>query len=198
MPTEKPTLLLHVCCGPCSTAVIERLRPRFDLTLFFANPNLYPEEEYARRLEAARQVAARHKIPLVEAEDEHGAWLEQVQGLEWEPEGGARCEICFRVRLEATAREAEARGMDYFTTTLTVSPHKNAERIGQIGRRATLGRKVVFLSEDFKKRDGFHKSVVLSKEMGLYRQNYCGCEFSLRDGATGRHGDTATRRKGAK
>ncbi len=181
MSKAKPSLLLHVCCGPCSTAVIQRLQPRFDVTLFFANANLYPEEEYGRRLEAARQVAAGLEIPLIEAKDDHNLWLEAVQGMEWEKEGGKRCDVCFRFRLEDTAREAEARGMDYFATTLTISPHKDVERIGKIGRRATMNRKVVFLNEDFKKRDGFRKSVQMSHEMGLYRQKYCGCEYSLKD-----------------
>ncbi|MCK4546582.1 MAG: epoxyqueuosine reductase QueH [Candidatus Eisenbacteria sp.] len=179
MERRKPSVLLHVCCGPCSTAVIERLRGKFDLTLFFANANLHPREEYERRLEAARHVAARYEIPLVVADDDHGAWLEAVQGLEWEKEGGARCDICFQVRLEETAREAESRGMDWFTTTLSISPHKNAKRISEIGRRATMNRKVRFLDENFRKREGFRRSVKLSREMGLYRQDYCGCEFSM-------------------
>ena len=181
MANAKPSLLLHICCGPCSTAVIQRLVPRFDVTLFFANANLYPEEEYRRRLEAAREVATKLDIPLIEAEDDHGGWLEAVRGMEWEKEGGARCDVCFRFRLEETAREADARGVDYFATTLTISPHKDAKRIGEIGRRATMNRKVVFLNEDFKKRDGFRKSVQMSHEMGLYRQKYCGCEFSLKN-----------------
>ncbi len=181
MANAKPPLLLHVCCGPCSTAVIQRLQPRFDVTLFFANANLHPEDEHDRRLEAARQVAAKLELPLVEAKDDHSLWLQAVQGMEWEKEGGARCDVCFRFRLEQTAREADARGMDYFATTLTISPHKDAKRIGEIGRRATMNRKVVFLNEDFKKRDGFRKSVQMSREMGLYRQKYCGCEFSFKN-----------------
>ena len=180
MDKTKPALLLHVCCGPCSTAVVARLLPRFDVTLFFTNSNLYPEEEYRRRLEAAREVATNLAVPLIEAEYDHDVWREAVQGMEWEKEGGARCDVCFRFRLEHTAREAEARGADYFATTLTISPHKDAKRIGDIGRRATMNRKVVFLNEDFKKRDGFRKSVQMSHEMGLYRQQYCGCEYSLR------------------
>lgn len=181
MAGENPTLLLHVCCGPCATAVIERLRLRFEVALFFANPNLYPEEEYGKRLDAAWRVASKYRLPLTEAPDDHDAWLEEVGGLEWEKEGGARCNVCFRVRLDETAREAEARGMDYFATALTVSPYKDAQRVGEAGRRAAIGKNVVFLNEDFKKRDGFRRSVSLSREMGLYRQHYCGCEFSLRD-----------------
>jgi predicted adenine nucleotide alpha hydrolase (AANH) superfamily ATPase len=161
--------------------VIERLRERFDVTLFFANANLYPEDEHQRRLAAARDVAARYDLPLVVAKDDHDAWLEAVQGLEWENEGGARCDVCFQVRLGETAKEADARGMDYFASTLSISPHKDAKKIGEIGRRATMNRKVKFLDENFRKRDGYRRSVSLSHEMGLYRQKYCGCEFSLKD-----------------
>jgi predicted adenine nucleotide alpha hydrolase (AANH) superfamily ATPase len=118
---------------------------------------------------------------MIVAEDNHDVWLAAVEGLEWEREGGERCDVCYRVRLEDTAREAEARGFDYFASTLTISPHKDRARIGAVGQRATQGKKVQFLDEDFKKRDGFHRSVVLSRDLGLYRQKYCGCEFSLRD-----------------
>lgn len=179
MTNTRPTLLLHVCCGPCSTAVIERLSPRFDLTLVFANSNIYPREEYERRLKAARSVASAYDLALLEPEYDHGAWLEAVKGLENKPEGGARCEVCFGVRLAETAREAESRNLDYFSTTLSVSPHKDIQAIERIGRQVTLGKKVVSFSEDFKKRDGFARSVELSKNMNLYRQRYCGCEFSL-------------------
>jgi len=181
MADPKPTLLLHVCCGPCATAAIERLRPRYDLTLFFSNPNLHPPEEHERRLEAARRVASHYGVPLVESADDHDAWLEAVRGHEWEPEGGARCEVCFRVRLEETARETAARGLGAFTTTLSISPHKDLAKIGETGRRAALGRGVTYVHEDLKKRDGFHRSVRLSRGLNLYRQDYCGCEFSLRE-----------------
>jgi len=181
MPDAKPRLLLHVCCGPCSTEVIERLRPRFDLTLFFANPNLAPAEEYERRLAAARGAAARYAVPLLTAKDDHDAWLQAVRGLEWEREGGARCEACFRVRLEETAREAKRGGFDLFATTLTISPHKNAAVVFRTGHFAAMKHGVRLLEEDFKKKDGYHRSVVRSHEMGLYRQGYCGCEFSLRE-----------------
>lgn len=181
MTTAKERLLLHVCCGPCSTAVIQRLLPRFDVTLFFANPNLFPEEEYRRRLDAARRVAERCDLRLSVAEDDHGAWLDAVRGMEWEPEGGSRCDVCFQVRLEDAACAAEAGGFELFATTLTISPHKDVGKVSRAGRRATMNRRVRFLDEDFKKRDGFRKSVALSREMGLYRQTYCGCEYSIKD-----------------
>jgi len=181
MAGKRPTVLLHVCCGPCSTTVLERLLPRYEVVLYFANCNLDTREEYNRRLEAARRVAAEHDLPLYAAEYDHDRWLRAVSGLEWEKEGGARCDVCFRYRLEQAAAEAKARGLDTFTTTLTISPHKDAAGVARAGRLGAMKHGVTYLEEDFKKRDGFRKSVARSRDLGLYRQSYCGCEFSRRD-----------------
>ncbi len=173
-------LLLHVCCGPCATAVIERLAPAYDLTCLWYNPNIEPLEEYNRRLEAARTVAASTAVRLVEGPYDNEMWRRAVAGYESEPEGGARCAICFRYRLAFAARYAAEHGFACFTTTLTISPHKNAEAINRIGQAIAADHGLAFLAENFKKRGGFQRSVELSKKLGLYRQDYCGCLFSRR------------------
>lgn len=180
--TDRPKLLLHSCCGPCSSYVTEYLTQYFDLTVYFFNPNIYPPAEYQRRLDTQKSLLdATEWAVLTESEYDHAEFLEAVRGLEMEPEGGARCLPCFRIRLEQTAKRAAAMGFPYFATTLTVSPHKNADLLNEIGE--TLGKKygVIWLPSDFKKKEGYKRSIELSREYGLYRQNYCGCEFSLRD-----------------
>jgi predicted adenine nucleotide alpha hydrolase (AANH) superfamily ATPase len=171
-------LLLHVCCGPCSTHVINELKGEFKLTLLFYNPNVYPEAEYLRRLEAAKQVAKDVGVMLVEGNYDSIGWENYVAGHENEQEGGKRCELCYEFRLRKTAEMAK--GFEMFATTLTVSPHKNASKINEVGRRIENELGVKFLLADFKKRDGFLKSVELSKKCGIYRQNYCGCRFSFK------------------
>ena len=178
-------LLLHVCCGPCSTEVIERLAPQNELVLFFFNPNIFPGEEYERRQAEAERYARARDIPFILGEWYHGRWLEAVEGLEDEPEGGRRCAACFAFRLEESAREARMRGAEAFTTTLTISPHKRAADVNRAGEQAGKREGVDFLSEDFKKRDGFLKSCRAAREAGMYRQDYCGCEFSMRKRGTG-------------
>lgn len=187
MDGAKPRLLLDCCCGPCSTAVCERLVERFDVVCYWYNPNIQPREEWERRLVAMREVAIRTGMELIV--DDPGAageaaWLAAVAGLEDEPEGGARCDVCFAMRLKLAAAKAAELGCRYFTSTLTVSPHKPASRIHPIGEAAAStcdedGPE--YLAEDFKKRDGFRRSIELSKEYDLYRQNYCGCMFSRRE-----------------
>lgn len=178
---SRPRLLLHSCCGPCSSAVIERLAPRFDLTVYYYNPNIAPEEEYRRRLAVQRELVEKlGGAVLVEGEYEPAVFLAAVRGLEGEPEGGARCTECFRLRLEATARRAAEGGFDFFCTTLTVSPHKDAGRINAISEALAARYGVAALPADFKKREGYKRSIELSKAYGLYRQNYCGCPFSGR------------------
>lgn len=167
-------LLLHICCAPCSTAAIERLRQEYDLTGFFSNSNIAPEPEYWRRLDAARRLAGELAIPFVVDTYDHADWLARVKGLENEPEGGARCELCFAYSLSHAAAYAEAHGFDLYTTTLSISPHKDTPTLFRIGR--DLGP---FLEVDLKKQDGFRRSLALSREYDLYRQDYCGCEFSL-------------------
>lgn len=177
----KPTLLLHVCCGPCACAVIERLVERFHVTAFWHNPNVQPEDEHDRRLEQARIVCREFSVDLIVGERDEDSWLEAVAGLEDEPEGGARCAPCFEHRLRRSAHEAQARGMERLATTLSVSPHKPADGINALGRRVAAELGVRFLDEDFKQGGGFARSVELSKALGLYRQRYCGCRFSRRE-----------------
>ena len=185
--SQRGSLLLHSCCGPCSTAVIERLMDDYDLTVFFYNPNMSDQQEYDRRTKAQRMVIERfneiigegREIKYIECPYEPEVFYEAVRGLENEPEGGARCSKCFTVRLGETARVAKEMKFDYFATTLTVSPHKDYKTISAIGKSLSQAFGVEYLDENFKKKDGFKRSIELSKEFGLYRQNYCGCEYSI-------------------
>lgn len=178
----KPTLLLHACCGPCSTYVLEYLSNHFDITLFYYNPNIFPHEEYLHRLDTQRELLEKTGwAKLKEGAYDHRAFLDAVKGYENEPEGGARCEYCFIQRMEEAARVAAEGGFDYFATTLSVSPHKDAALLGRIGEEMEARYGVKHLPSDFKKKEGYKRSVVLSREFELYRQDYCGCEFSLRD-----------------
>jgi hypothetical protein len=176
----RPRLLLHVCCGPCSTEVIERLAAENDLVLFFFNPNIFPREEHDRRLAEAERHALAHGHRFVRGEWDHAGWLAAVTGLEGEPEGKKRCAACFAHRLEAAAGKARDEGAASFTTTLTISPHKNAAAVNAAGEAAGRNAGVHFLAADFKKKDGFLKSCRLAKEAGMYRQDYCGCEYSMK------------------
>lgn len=174
---RRPRLLLHSCCGPCSSYVLEYLSDYFDITLFFYNPNIQPAEEYEKRLSAQKQLLERAKyknpVAFLAGEYEPQRFFEAVKGLENCREGGARCEKCFELRLSKAAEIAKKGRFDYFATTLTVSPHKNAVLINEIG-----GRYQNYLPSDFKKREGYKRSIILSKEYELYRQGYCGCIFS--------------------
>jgi predicted adenine nucleotide alpha hydrolase (AANH) superfamily ATPase len=181
MATERPRLLLHVCCAPCTTAPVERLRDEYEIIAFFYNPNIYPREEYVRRLEEARRYCAEIGLPLIEGPFDPERWAELTAGLEGELEGGRRCRVCIEMRLRTAAMYAGEHGFDALATVLTVSPHKNAAMVEEIGGRAVAEEKVVFLARDFKKKDGFRRSIELSKLHELYRQDYCGCEPSLRE-----------------
>lgn len=177
--TDKPRLLLQSCCGPCSTYVLSYLTQYFDITLLYYNPNIQPREEYDLRLANQRKVlAAMPEVHIMECGYDGEAYNEAVRGLEAEPEGGARCTVCFALRLEETARRAAEGKFDYFCTTLTVSPHKDAQRINAIGRALGERYGVQWLPSDFKKREGYKESIRLSQELGLYRQDYCGCLYS--------------------
>ena len=184
----KPELLLHSCCGPCSTAVIERLMPDYKITVFYFNPCITDREEYEKRkaIQIAfidafnRETPCVGKVKFIEGDYKPEVYFERVKGLEGEPEGGKRCEVCFRQRLEETARMAKSLEMDCFTTTLTISPHKDYEIISGIGKELEEELGVEFLDIDFKKKAGFQRSIQLAKKHGLYRQDYCGCEFSKR------------------
>ena len=177
-----PRLLLHACCAPCSSAVLEYLSQYFLITLLYYNPNIAPYEEYEKREAELRRLVSQmqfaHPVELLPCSYNGQAFVEAARGLEGEPEGGKRCEACFRLRLEYAAKEAARLHFDYYTTTLTISPMKNARLLNQLGEE--LGEKygVAHLPSDFKKKDGYKRSIELSKEYGLYRQDYCGCAFS--------------------
>ena len=201
---DVPRLLLHSCCAPCSSHVMEYLREYFALTVFYYNPNITVSEEYEKRLMEEKRLIeaynrqveiqdftgmhsspAAKRIGILEAPYDPEAWFAAVQGLEDCPEGGDRCSVCFEMRLRASARAAAGIGhslgrFDYFTTTLTISPLKNAMKLNEIGQRMAEEYGVSWLPSDFKKKDGYKRSIELSKEFDLYRQNYCGCVFSQR------------------
>ena len=184
---NKPRILLHSCCAPCSTAVIERLKDNYEIVILYYNPNIYPEEEYLKRkneeikyINHLNETDKDIKISMLDADYESEKFYEATKGYEIEREGGARCAICFKLRLEKTAKLAKENGFDLFGTTLTVSPHKNAELINSIGLAIEKETGVKFLVSNFKKQDGYKLSIELSKQNNIYRQNYCGCEFALR------------------
>ncbi|MFC1607602.1 epoxyqueuosine reductase QueH [Candidatus Latescibacterota bacterium] len=174
-------LLLHICCGPCSTTVVERLAEAYDITGFFYNPNLYPEDEYYRRLEAARASLKRFGVTFVEGPYEPDVFRQAVDGYEHEPENGARCPVCYRLRLTKTAEYAAENGFDIMASTLTLGTQKKAVVINPVGHEVAVKAGILFLDGDWKKKDGFRRSIELSREFDLYRQHYCGCEFSMRD-----------------
>lgn len=183
----RPRLLLHSCCGPCSTAVIERLYADYDITVFYYNPCITDAEEYEhRKAEQIRFISefnSEHscgQIKFMEGRYDTGEYYREASAYADEPEGGKRCEVCFGIRLRETAKTASRLIFDLFSTTLSVSPHKNYRLIAEIGNRLAEEYSVGFLAEDFKKKAGYQRSVQLSKEHGLYRQNYCGCEYSKR------------------
>ncbi len=177
----KPTLLLHSCCAPCSTACLERLFPYFNITVFYFNPNITESKEYYIRLDEQKrflQEVYGDKVKLIEGRYLSREFFDMAEGLEKEPEGGKRCYKCYEMRLNETAITAKRENFDYFCTTLSVSPHKNAEWINEIGNAIGEQYGVKFLPSDFKKQNGYKKSIDLSKEYNLYRQNYCGCIYS--------------------
>ena len=179
-----PRLLLHSCCAPCSSYVLEYLSRYFEITVFYYNPNIYPPEEFGKRVEEQKrliaQLPAEHPISFLDGPYEPERFYEMAKGLEQVPEGGERCFKCYRLRLTETAEMARAGKYDYFTTTLSISPLKNAEKLNEIGGQLAKDYGVDYLYSDFKKRNGYKRSTELSREYGLYRQDYCGCEFSAR------------------
>lgn len=181
---EKPRLLLHSCCGPCSSAVIELTAKNFDVTVLWYNPNIYPEAEFDKRLETQKQLinalsADGAAASLMVCDWRNEEYRAVAKGLEHEPEEGARCTECFRLRLEETAKTAAENGFEWFCTTLTVSSRKDAVLINRLGREAAAKYNVKWLPSEFRKREGNHRSIVLSEKYGLYRQEYCGCVYSL-------------------
>ncbi len=177
---KKPKLLLHACCAPCSSACIERLINDFDITVYFYNPNIDGGYEYEHRRAELKRLTDAFGVNLISAEYNPQEFYEFVIGLEKEKEGGARCEKCFLLRLNSTAKYAVKNGFDYFATTLTVSPLKNEQVINDVGLKVQqkIGGGIKYLPSDFKKRNGYKRSIELSNEYNLYRQNYCGCVFS--------------------
>lgn len=180
-----PALLLHSCCAPCSSYCLEYLSQYFLITVFYYNPNIYPPEEYTKRVEEQRhlieQLPARNPISFLEGVYEEARFYDTVRGLEQEKEGGARCFLCYELRLREAAETAKRLGMDYFTTTLSISPLKNAEKLNEIGDRLEKEYGIAYLNSDFKKKNGYKRSVELSEQYGMYRQYYCGCVFSKRE-----------------
>ncbi len=177
----RPKILLHSCCGPCSSTCIERLKQNFDVTVFYYNPNIYPQSEFTKRLENQKKVTAYFgDVEIISPTYLEDEYLKEIKGLEGEKEGGKRCEKCFYLRLKKTAQYAKDNGYDFFGTTLTVSSHKDEQKINAIGEEISSQIGISFLYSDFKKHDGYKRSIELSKQLGLYRQNYCGCRFSIR------------------
>lgn len=175
---KKPKLLIHICCACCGVYVLELLKDKYDLSAYFYNPNIQPEEEYKKRLESVQRLCSDLKIPLIQGNYENKKWFEMIRGYENEPEGGKRCEICFKMRLEEVGKLAQKEKFTYFASTLTVGPRKRAELINTLGRQIGQKYGIIFYEADFKKKDGFKKSLKLSKDWGFYRQNYCGCIYS--------------------
>lgn len=183
-----PKLLLHSCCAPCSSYVIEYLSAYFRITVFYYNPNLYPDEEYEKRVTEqkrfVRTFPAKYPVEFLSGAFAKERFYEAVKGLEREAEGKERCFACYRLRLLETVKMAKRLGMDYFTTTLSISPLKNAVKLNEIGEELAEEYKTAYLPSDFKKKNGYQRSVELSKEYEMYRQDYCGCIFSFQS----RHG----------
>ena len=180
-----PSLLLHSCCGPCSSYCIEYLSQFFKITVFYYNPNIYPEEEYYTRVKEQERFInrfpAKHPVSFIEGDYDTESFYGIAKGLEREPEKGARCHKCYELRLRRTAQVAKEKGFDFFTTTLTISPMKDSAVLNEIGRKVALEEGVSWLPSDFKKREGYKRSTELSKEYDMYRQDYCGCVYSYRD-----------------
>lgn len=175
---EKKKLLIHACCGPCSTSVLELLNKYFLIDVLYYNPNIYPEEEYKKRLNELKKVSKN----VISLSCDSNLFTDLVKGLETEKEGGLRCYKCIEARLRKTATYAKENGYDFFTTTLSVSPHKNSKMINEIGYKLEKEYNIKYLYSDFKKKEGYKRSITLSKDLNLYRQTYCGCKYSIKVG----------------
>lgn len=177
-----PSLLLHSCCAPCSSYVLEYLSDYFSITVLYYNPNITNDDEYNYRFKEEKrlisQMKTRYPVNILDADYNPECFIESVKDLKDEPEGGKRCAVCFKMRLLYTAKVAKENGFDYFATTLTISPLKNAKLINEIGKEAETQTGIKYLCSDFKKKNGYKRSIELSKEYSLYRQNYCGCVYS--------------------
>lgn len=177
---NKTSVLLHICCAPCGTVPIKRLMSDYSVSGFFYNPNIYPQSEYQFRKKEFEDYLNELGIPFFSGTYDNDAWESAVKAFQDEPEGGARCEICYRFRLRETACMAKRLEINFFSTTLTLSPHKNADTINKIGIEIESKTGVQFLEKNFKKSDGFKESCEMSSKKNMYRQNYCGCRYSIR------------------
>lgn len=182
---RRPRLLLHACCAPCSSYVLEALNRSFDIDVYYYNPNIAPREEFDRRVAELQRLAAQlpheNALRVIVGDYDNTAFMAMCRGHETDPEGGARCALCFRMRLEAAAKLAARLDSDYFTTSLTISPLKDAQLLNAIGAEQGRREGVQWLFSDFKKKNGYKRSCELSREYGLYRQDYCGCVFSRQE-----------------
>lgn len=180
-----PTLLLHSCCAPCSSYVLEYLSSHFLITIFYYNPNIYPDIEYQKRVKEQQEFISKlkpkHQIKFIEGNFDPNEFYSAIKGLETFPEGSERCFACYHLRLAQTAKLANKSGFDFFTTTLSISPYKNAQKLNEIGKDLATQYRVKYLFSDFKKKNGYKRSIELSNEYGLYRQDYCGCVFSMKE-----------------
>ena len=181
----RPRILLHICCAPCSSATLERLQDRFDVDFYFYNPNIEPFEEFSKRAGEARRFVREFRpdggVRVIVADYDHTAFEAIAKGREDLPERGERCRLCYELRMRAAAEYAKAHGYDAFTTSLSISPHKSSAWINEIGLALERELGIPFVWSDFKKKDGYHRSIQLSKEYGLYRQDWCGCIYSRRE-----------------
>ena len=180
MESKKPTLLFHICCAPCSGILSLKLKKDFNITIYYDNPNIWPEEEFLKRAKEAERFFGQEGVRFILADWKHKDFLVWAGELAQEPERGKRCRLCYYRRLEATAEVAKKKGFQYFATSLSISPHKDAKVINNLGRALAKKYGLNFLAEDWKKNEGFKKAMEFSREKGFYRQNYCGCEFSIR------------------
>ena len=182
---RRPKLLLHACCAPCSSYCLEYLSKYFEITVFYHNPNISPEAEFDYRVSELKRLLGEMPLPsevkLIVADYNAAEFEDAVRGLENEPERGSRCTVCYRLRLRKSAGYAAEHGFDYFTTTLSISPYKDAERLVNLGEELAEEFGVKYLPSDFKKKNGYKRSIELSEEYGLYRQDYCGCRYSKRE-----------------
>lgn len=182
---QVPKLLLHSCCAPCSSYVLEYLSQHFEITVFYYNPNIFPESEYTKRILEQQtligEMETKYPVSFIAGHYDKDKFYDMAKGLEHVKEGGERCFKCYALRLEESARIAKEGGFDYYTTTLSISPLKNAEKLNQIGTEIAEKYGVQYLQSDFKKKNGYKRSIELSKEFGLYRQDYCGCVYSMQE-----------------
>ena len=180
-----PNLLLHSCCAPCSSHVITYLTNYFNITILYYNPNISPKEEYEKRkqeqIRLIKEIPTNNKLNIIDCDYDNDIYEKRIKGLEKEPERGKRCTECFNLRLEKTASTAKENKFNFFGTTLTVSPYKNSELINKIGYNLEKEYNIKWIPSDFKKKDGYKKSIELSKKYNLYRQDYCGCKYSIRN-----------------